>query len=1280
MAVANISWILASTGKHVLIVDWSTETPALEGYLEPFLVDDELAVDADLAWRFATAEQELPHLRRREQGRSSGQGADIMLSRYGLPHGRGQIDVIGGVGPYGPPASTSRPSRAEAAFAAATQLADNSVRQLREALKDSEYDYVLVDCPTGSADANLACTARLPDVIVPLFRMGRTTIQAAASQVNSIRDRTGRNGEFVIVPVPSSVDPGFAERLQANRQLVSEEFHGNGRRALRLPVEIPYAPKYSHGDILAALADEPGQQGTLLRSYEAITSVITGGAVTVAQPMTDEVRQRYRRAVDIAGALQRETMLVAYAVTDRRWADWVRCQLERVGVRVQRLLDPRTAVLTGAQISAIVVIASEDFDTSSAADAVREWIGSKTSDPQRWGSLDITAARVDDGRLAAPFSELPVTELRRGSESVARTSLLSYFGLIRGPLESGTSFGTEPRYPYPGPDREGALGPERTVRLPPPNASFIGREGAIEFIRDQLCLNPAATMQVLRGVPGAGKSELAKEYAHRFRADYDVVWWIPADSHTAILASLTELAHDLDIPPAGDPATAILRQLDTTSGMQRWLLIYDNADDLELVSGFLPKPGSCHVLVTSRASVPDSLIATQVEPFGRADSVEFLRTYVPAITGDSADLVANVVRDLPLALKMAGAWLRETAARLQDEGLTVMEAESLVWSAAEFARRVQERLGRNHSESGAPDHFATAAACTAVSLDALGEADLGRVGARLVELCSFMAPDGVTLRLIYSPEMVNRLTAQIGDQGDSVRSDTVLVDQVCWTVSRYGLAELQRDDHPSLRLHPLTQELVKLSMPPDTRGARQKDALAALAAYCPADADGDTPEHNPTYAELHKHLIPSGALDSDDPAVRRWVVNEIRYLYRLHHAEMWRAACLLAERTLNRGAGDVASFDNLRLRLVVQLANIYRALGRYERAQALDEQVLHQQRRTLTQLHPRTLMTARSHGGDLRGLGRFDEALAEDQSTVAGFRTVFGEDHSATLMAVHNLALSWFLTGDANAATALELDVMERKQRLLGTDEMETWGTRCTVAGYWRELGKVDESRKMLQRAIDRLRNVDPDGAGFMAAERSLGISLRLLNRIDDALQHTGRALGLYRATHGDSHPDTLSCALSQAANLCRAGDVQAAVFDARRCLDGYLSTFQDDHPFSYICMTNLGIFLRPSGDVTGAVEMTGAGLDGLGSRLSPWHPWVIGASINHATSLLASGDLDAARSLDRSAYAESRDALGAGHPCTEAAWHNLQEDEQRAPGDLDISRRRALEIDVPQT
>src|SRR6266567_4802921 len=109
MAVANISWILASTGKHVLVVDWSMETPALEGYLDPFLVDDEQSVDADIAWRFAAAEHEVPHLRRREQSRSSGQDTDIMLSRYGLPHGRGQIDVIGGGGRHGPSAPASRP-------------------------------------------------------------------------------------------------------------------------------------------------------------------------------------------------------------------------------------------------------------------------------------------------------------------------------------------------------------------------------------------------------------------------------------------------------------------------------------------------------------------------------------------------------------------------------------------------------------------------------------------------------------------------------------------------------------------------------------------------------------------------------------------------------------------------------------------------------------------------------------------------------------------------------------------------------------------------------------------------------------------------------------------------------------------------------------------------------------------------------------------------------------------------------------------------------------------
>ena len=42
MALANVGWILASSGKRVLLVDWDLEAPGLHRYLSPFLLDGEL--------------------------------------------------------------------------------------------------------------------------------------------------------------------------------------------------------------------------------------------------------------------------------------------------------------------------------------------------------------------------------------------------------------------------------------------------------------------------------------------------------------------------------------------------------------------------------------------------------------------------------------------------------------------------------------------------------------------------------------------------------------------------------------------------------------------------------------------------------------------------------------------------------------------------------------------------------------------------------------------------------------------------------------------------------------------------------------------------------------------------------------------------------------------------------------------------------------------------------------------------------------------------------------
>src|SRR5262245_62504901 len=60
MAVANVAWILASSGKRVLTVDWDLEAPGLHRYYTPFLSDKDLTgsdglIDLLIEFRDATA-------------------------------------------------------------------------------------------------------------------------------------------------------------------------------------------------------------------------------------------------------------------------------------------------------------------------------------------------------------------------------------------------------------------------------------------------------------------------------------------------------------------------------------------------------------------------------------------------------------------------------------------------------------------------------------------------------------------------------------------------------------------------------------------------------------------------------------------------------------------------------------------------------------------------------------------------------------------------------------------------------------------------------------------------------------------------------------------------------------------------------------------------------------------------------------------------------------------------------------------------------------------------
>ena len=519
----------------------------------------------------------------------------------------------------------------------------------------------------------------------------------------------------------------------------------------------------------------------------------------------------------------------------------------------------------------------------------------------------------------------------------------------------------------------------RVWNIPARNPGFVGRDGLLDAVRERLLAGDKTVVQAIQGMGGVGKTQLATEYAHRFADGYDLAWWVNCEQAGLIGDQFAALGAALGCVQVG-AGTEVVRAtvLAELRARDRWLLVFDNAEDPVGVARWLPG-GSGHVLITSRErSWAEIAAPVEVDVLARAESVAIVQGRVAGLGADEADQLASQLGDLPLAVAQAAGFMAETG-----------------MAAGEYLGLLRTRAGQLLDQAAPASHLQSLAAATRLIADRLDRDD--PAAAQLASVCAFLAPEPIPEDLFTSAP--GELPAELAARA---------ADPVAWrqTLARLTRQSLVRVDQRGMAMHRLTQAILRDRLSPAEAAAARARSEAILVVGDPGDPLN--PVTWPRWARLMPHLLVADLATADRPDLRWMACNACSHLLARGDT---RPAYDLA-RDLHQRWCERLSDDETALVMALDLAWALRNISRYAEARDLDQDTLSRTRRVLGEDHRMTLTAACNLANDLYQLGELQAACDLNQVALDGRRRVLGADHPDTMATASDLAEDLRLLGE----------------------------------------------------------------------------------------------------------------------------------------------------------------------------------------------------------------------------------------------------------------------------
>ena len=265
---------------------------------------------------------------------------------------------------------------------------------------------------------------------------------------------------------------------------------------------------------------------------------------------------------------------------------------------------------------------------------------------------------------------------------------------------------------------------------------------------------------------------------------------------------------------------------------------------------------------------------------------------------------------------------------------------------------------------------------------------------------------------------------------------------------------------------------------------------------------------------------------------------------------------------------------------------------------------------------------------DATSLGMSQLALCLTDSVTRACDAL-GPDHPDTLASRNSLAGSYRDAGRLDKAITLYEQNLEDSIRVLGPDHPSTLASRFNLAGTYRASGRLDEAIPLFEQNLDDVaRTLGLDHPDTLTARNRLAVAYRDAGRLDEAIPLFEQNLTDVARTLGLDHPETLASRHSLAGAYRDAGRLDEAITLFEQNLTDFIRILGPDRPDTFTSRSTLAGAYQAAGRPDEAIPLFEQNLEDRTRTLGPAHPVTLTSRGNLAGAYRAAGRIEDAEKL----------------------------------------------------